>query len=303
LRAIGRFFHRPYAFAAVYALCLVLICAAILLDVFVIPRAQQSIQAQERIAQALEPGETTVTNTSYHDQNIRITIETLRTEDTNVYVADIQLTDASLLRAAFAQDTYGRNIKGTTSETAAAHDAILAINGDNYGARDAGFVLRNGVLYRGTARPASEDDALLVDAAGDFHILDEVGTDAAALTGAWQVFAFGPALVRDGEVAVADGEEIAYARHASVENPRTAIGQVGALHYVMVVTDGRTRDSEGLTLLELAELMQSLGCQTAYNLDGGGSSTLVFLGEVINQPTAGRSIKEREINDIVYIGY
>ncbi|MDR0898472.1 MAG: phosphodiester glycosidase family protein, partial [Oscillospiraceae bacterium] len=66
---------------------------------------------------------------------------------------------------------------------------------------------------------------------------------------------------------------------------------------------GRTRDSEGFTLLELAKLMQSLGCQTAYNLDGGGSSTLVFLGEVINQPTAGRSIKEREINDIVYIGY
>ncbi|MDR0897569.1 MAG: phosphodiester glycosidase family protein [Oscillospiraceae bacterium] len=303
MRAIGRFFRKPYAFAAVYALCLLLACAAILLDAFVIPRAQQPAQVEQTAPQALMPGETMVTDTSYQDQNIRITIETLRTEGTNVYVADIQLTDASLLRAAFAQDTFGRNIKGTTSETAAAHDAILAINGDNYGARDAGFVLRNGVLYRGTARPASEDDALLVDAAGDFHILDEMKTDEATLEGAWQVFAFGPALVRDGVVAVAEGEEIAYARHASVDNPRTAIGQVEALHYVMVVTDGRTRNSEGLTLLELAELMQSLGCLTAYNLDGGGSSTLVFQGEVINQPTAGRSIKEREINDIVYIGY
>lgn len=54
---------------------------------------------------------------------------------------------------------------------------------------------------------------------------------------------------------------------------------------------------------ELAEFMESLGATTAYNLDGGGSSTMVFEGEVINNPTtSGKSIKEREVNDIVYIG-
>ena len=55
---------------------------------------------------------------------------------------------------------------------------------------------------------------------------------------------------------------------------------------------------------QLAELMQSLGAQIAYNLDGGGSSTMVFQGRVVNNPTTnGRSIRERSVSDIVYIGY
>ena len=57
-------------------------------------------------------------------------------------------------------------------------------------------------------------------------------------------------------------------------------------------------------MLQLAELMQSLGAQVAYNLDGGGSSTMVFQGRVVNNPTTnGRSIRERSVSDIVYIGY
>ena len=58
-----------------------------------------------------------------------------------------------------------------------------------------------------------------------------------------------------------------------------------------------------LSLYELAEFMTSLGCETAYNLDGGGSSTMVFNGTVINKPTTnGHHIKERSVSDIVYIG-
>ena len=87
-------------------------------------------------------------------------------------------------------------------------------------------------------------------------------------------------------------------------NPRTAIGVVDELHYLLVVSDGRTSVSEGLSLYELAEFMQSMNCTIAYNLDGGGSSTMVFNGEVINNPTtSGKSIKERGVSDIVYIGY
>ena len=87
-------------------------------------------------------------------------------------------------------------------------------------------------------------------------------------------------------------------------NPRTAIGILEPLHYVFVVSDGRTEESEGLTLYELAEFMQSIGAATAYNLDGGGSSTIYFNGEVINNPTTdGKSIRERSVSDIVYVGY
>lgn len=74
------------------------------------------------------------------------------------------------------------------------------------------------------------------------------------------------------------------------------------LHYVFVVSDGRTAQSAGLSLLQLAQVMQDYGCTVAYNLDGGGSSTMVFNGEIINNPTDGRSYGERKVSDIIYIG-
>ena len=91
---------------------------------------------------------------------------------------------------------------------------------------------------------------------------------------------------------------------AQITNPRTAIGMIEPLHYIMVVSDGRTEESEGLSLFDLGNLMQDLGCDVAYNLDGGGSSTFWFRGEVLNKPTTfGDVIQERLISDIVYIGY
>lgn len=82
------------------------------------------------------------------------------------------------------------------------------------------------------------------------------------------------------------------------------LGIVDELHYLFVVSDGRTEESKGLTLYELAEFMWSMGVKTAYNLDGGGSSAMYFNGEIINHPTTdGRSIRERSVSDIVYIGY
>ena len=61
-----------------------------------------------------------------------------------------------------------------------------------------------------------------------------------------------------------------------------------SVHYIVIVSDGRTSESSGLTLYEMAELMKSYGVTTAYNLDGGGSSTMYFNGQVINKPTHKR---------------
>ena len=70
------------------------------------------------------------------------------------------------------------------------------------------------------------------------------------------------------------------------------------------MSDGRTSESQGLSLYQMAEIMKSYGVKTAYNLDGGGSSTLYFNGQVINKPTTnGNTISERSVSDIVYIGY
>ncbi len=68
--------------------------------------------------------------------------------------------------------------------------------------------------------------------------------------------------------------------------------------------DVRLKAKDSLSLYQLAEVMKQYGAQTAYNLDGGGSSTLYFNGQVVNNPTTnGNTISERAVSDIVYIGY
>ena len=243
----------------------------------------------------------TITDRSYEDETISIAITECRVYDSAVYVADIQLSSVEYLKTAFAEDSYGKNVTEKTSSIAERNGAILAINGDYYGAQETGYVLRGGVLYRSSASKNQED--LVINADGSFSIITEgeISAEELLADGAQQILSFGPALIVDGTIAVSEGEEVGKAKSS---NPRTAIGVIDPLHYVFVVSDGRTEESEGLSLYELADFMQSLGVTTGYNLDGGGSSTMVFNGEVINNPTSsGRSIKERSVSDIVYIGY
>lgn len=305
-------FKKPFRWAIYYTVVLVTLCVYVLLDAFVIPKPLAAVVSEQSdpsdtshsvVAETTTSSSTAVvTDTSYEDENIQISIKTEETSDTTFYVVDIQVSDAAYLQTALAGDTYGRNIKATTSEIAESSDAILAINGDYYGFRDSGFVLRNGVLYRDTARSSEDDDALIIDTEGDFSILNESETDLSSIDTSTiaQIFSFGPALIEDGEIVVDSSTEVSQSMSS---NPRTAIGQISELHYVMIVADGRTSESEGLSLLELAEEMQARGAETAYNLDGGGSSTLYFNGEIINNPTSGRSEGEREVSDIVYVGY
>lgn len=291
----------------VFALILAAYTVYAALDTFVIVRVLTPDTLPTATAEAsTAPTEAPTTapisaDTEYHDDQIDIVLTTMRVENTTVYVADVQIADISLLKTALAGNTYARNLTETTSVQAANAGAILAINGDYYGAQERGYVLRNGVLYRASAQ--SGTDALVIGADGNFRIINESETSADTLVreGAWQVLTFGPALIKDGQVTVSSSDEVG---RAMTSNPRTAIGQISEGHYLLVVSDGRTKESTGLSLRQLAELMQSLGAQIAYNLDGGGSSTMVFQGRVVNSPTTnGRSIRERSVSDIVYIGY
>ena len=71
---------------------------------------------------------------------------------------------------------------------------------------------------------------------------------------------------------------------------------------MFVVSDGRLENDRGLTLYEMGELMRDLGAKTAYNLDGGGTSTMYFNGRLINKPTTGgNKISERSVSDALCI--
>ena len=327
---------RKYLWGILYGLALTIFTVYLLLDTFVIARVYQVVprengpsvtesenkneedngtekdgennaeteeksENEERDGTTAENGEAKITENSYEDDNISITVTEYRENGTTVYVADVRLSSAEYLKTAFANGAYGKNVTEKTSEIAKNNGAILAINGDYYGSRENGFVLRNGTLYRNSA--ANDREALVVYEDGSFETITEtaVSAESLAAAGAEQIFAFGPSLVVDGEISITEDEEVG---KAQASNPRTAIGIVGKLHYLFVVSDGRTDESEGLSLYELAEFMRSLGAVTAYNLDGGGSSTMYFNGKIINNPTTnGRTISERSVSDIVYIGY
>lgn len=236
---------------------------------------------------------------TYSDSKSKITVTQYRAYDSNIYVADVEVTDGTSILSAFANNTYGRNITDTTSDMAEENNAVLAINGDYYGARQSGYVIRNGVVYRNQGSNG-EDMVISKDGTLSFISESDTTTDSLIQKQAWQVLSFGPVLVENGQVAVSENDEVGM---AMASNPRTAIGTVAKNHYLFVVSDGRTSESAGLSLYELANFMKSLGATNVYNLDGGGSSTMVFQGEVVNNPTTnGNKISERAVSDILYIG-
>ena len=261
-----------------------------------------SIETEETGSSAVNDTETVEGGTvigEYSDSKTSITLKRYRAYDSDIYVADITVSDASALKTALANNTYGRNITDTTSDIADENNAVLAINGDYYGARQSGYVIRNSKLYRNTS---GDRDALVIQKNGEFKFVSESETSAEQLLqdGALQVFSFGPVLLNNSEISVGENEEVGM---AMASNPRTAVGYLGNNHYVFVVSDGRTSESAGLSLYELASFMKESGVVDAYNLDGGGSSTMVFKGEIINNPTTnGHSNQERAVSDIIYIG-
>lgn len=236
---------------------------------------------------------------TYSDSKSKITVTQYRAYDSNIYVADVEVTDGTSILSAFANNTYGRNITDTTSDMAEENNAVLAINGDYYGARQSGYVIRNGVVYRNQGSNG-EDMVISKDGTLSFISESDTTTDSLIQKQAWQILSFGPVLVENGQIAVTENDEVGM---AMASNPRTAIGTVAKNHYLFVVSDGRTSESAGLSLYELANFMKSLGATNVYNLDGGGSSTMVFQGEVVNNPTTnGNKISERAVSDILYIG-
>ena len=218
------------------------------------------------------------------------------------YVADLNLAAGTALRAALAKDTFGENIIENTSTIAKANDAAWAINGDYYGFRGTGIVIRNGVAFRDSG--ARQGLAVFRD--GTLALYDETTTTAAKLIadGAWQTLSFGPGIVNDGKVVsgIESVEVDTNIGNHSIqgEQPRTGLGMIAPNHLVAIVADGRASGySRGVTMTEFAQLFTGLGAQVAYNLDGGGSSVMFYNGALASNPL-GRG-QERGTSDILYV--
>ncbi|MBE5801810.1 MAG: phosphodiester glycosidase family protein [Clostridiales bacterium] len=229
-------------------------------------------------------------NMSYHDDSLDVQVHMIRAYDTPIAVVFVQIADPQQLRTEQAKkypskatmriDTMGKRV-----------NAVVAINADWFTYHNDGIIYRNGERLRNRADETY--DGLAIDVNGDFHIVRPMIEEeyAKITTPIWQSFAFGPALVMDGEVLEIVNRKVTYKQ-------RCAIGQIAPLSYVLVATDGPDQpDSFGLSVPQLAELMHALGAHTAYNLDGGQSTSMLMNMVKIN----GQAPKTmRAIGDIIY---
>lgn len=264
----------------------------------IVPPTVDSKPEEDTAIKAPFTAEVVKTENSYTSKNIAISVEKRTKGEGNslvtYYAADVQLNSIECFRTAFAQDKFGKNIKENVLPLARRYNAILATSGDYYGMNASRTVIRNGTLYR-----ASDVDGDLCVLYRDgtmkiFYDRDVFDATAEMENGAWQAWSFGPSLFKK------DGTPItAYGGYLGKAHPRCAIGYYEAGHYVLVVVDGRdTGYSQGLTMVELANLMKELGCTAAYNLDGGQTAQMVFDGKMVNQPYQNG----RVVSDILYIG-
>ena len=290
----------------IYNIILFLFTGFVLLYEFVIPHGGYVIDDPEIVIEApseelIYPG--TIPSTlqsgtvigTYTSDYMIITIYQIRAYSSNVYVADVVVSDAQLILSALAYNSFGgSNVTQTVSEMATDHDAIFAINADYASHYNEGFVIKNGKILRSST---SSRDAAVLYKDGSFNSLTESDSNINDILddGAWQLWSFGPVLIKNGVsvASVNDGLQ-----RSAANNPRSAIGYVDTNHFMFVTVDGRSTSSTGVDIEELADIMASLNCTEAYNFDGGGSATMWFDNEVVNNPSEG---DERGVGDCVYI--
>lgn len=241
---------------------------------------------------------------NYIDGNISITIQKAQKnsgkDQITLFIADVKLRDINYLHTSFAKNEFGMHITQKLTQIAQNDNALFAVNGDYYGYRNDGIIVRNGILYRNN--PVRDLFALFKN--GTMSVIDEKTANVNNLisSGMLDSFSFGPALVKDGKIAGDFSSVFRDQWFIQGVEPRTGVGFISPDHFIFIVVDGR-KDyySRGMTLTEFANEFLSLGCIAAYNLDGGGSSTMYFKGRIVNNPLGRNGKYERNVSDIIYI--
>ena len=255
----------------------------------------------------------------YASQDLRIEIRrTLDSSKKNrplrCLTAEIFVRDGADFMKVYYNEKESPKKEAEIVKIARKNNLVFAINADWYYYRvkrnansrvmAVGVILReNKILYDDPAKKASSSvpnrDILALFPDGDLKVYAYNDIKAAALQkdGAHDVLSFGPVLVSDGEIT-AQTKTIS-ARQSN--NPRMGLGLVEPGHYVAIMAEGRISESKGCTLVEFAQLFLDKGCTAAYNLDGGGTASMMFMGEYVNKMGSYTADKRLQ-NEVLGIG-
>lgn len=219
----------------------------------------------------------------YKDDGCELTITNYHIVTGRVQVAEVYISDITRLKTALANDSYGRGQREDPLELTERSGAVFSITGDNYSERGGGVVMRNGVMYSSDINR----DICVLNWDGSMELCHQTDFDLADImnNGAYQIWSFGPILLENGEPA---GE---YVTDMTTPCRRSAIGYYEPGHYCFVIMDGE------VTLEELANTMDVLGCESAYALYGGRLAEMNYAGETISTPQEA----DRKCSDIIMI--
>lgn len=252
-----------------------------------------------------------ISENEYRDSTISVKVGEGRWRDAcDYWYADIEIKDPSQLRSAVC----GGSVMGVLTKDGARFgrlvNAVVAMNGDFPAADEKdgyGYTIRMGSLYQDNLQPEGRwnfkrMDILAVDEDADFHIIHQPGPgemdmviDGKRIVNTW---VFGPGLVENGKAVQDFNLSDTWLPMASeVGKQRIALCQVGPLKYKIVCCAPPFIPNTGLTLREFADMLEEMGVETAYNLDGGDSTILFFHGEKVNFKD---SETHRQIRDIIY---
>ncbi|MDO4492708.1 MAG: phosphodiester glycosidase family protein [Clostridia bacterium] len=240
---------------------------------------------------------------SYRSDTLSVTVERHEEPETPLvwHVAHIRMRERNSFRSVIAADI-GKQPRLRAWRMARKQKAVLLITGDNLTTSETpvkGMLIRNDRFY---ADRGYEDSMYFDDGLGMTIIPRKTLDGMETLEGGIRdVYSFGPVLVEDGEI---QWEKIERHRVANNGNPRCGVGMVEPGHLVAIVVDGRQKEfSEGVDLRRFARMFLDEGCSLAYNLDGGGSTAMVFMGENLNQHGGQSWDKQRFLPEALMWGY
>ena len=235
----------------------------------------------------------------YSDPTVEMKAREERIGDVTYWVAEVEIGSPTQLRTMPAY-SFSSSSTAEGKKLSRRANAVLSCNGD-YWWRDVkwkgNYVLRQGQLYMYNL--TGHSDVLLIDEDGDFHIIPKATEENTPVkttpTGrilyqgkqVYNGFCFGPALVTEGKALTIEPDDYMITEKKAA---RMALCQMGPLKYAVVCCY-----RERMTLQEFADLLEALGAQTAYNLDGGASTMMFTRDRMINQNPS-----TREIGDIIY---
>ncbi|MBE6754156.1 MAG: phosphodiester glycosidase family protein [Ruminococcaceae bacterium] len=273
-----------------------------------------------------------ITVQHYEDETITVNCWREQYLGATINMSEVYIAHPTQFRRAFAGGSYESKVRYTPVAIAKNVNAVIAMSADYCQYRKEGVVIHHRKLLRNNA--SRKLDVLLYDVDGNLHTVKDVELESSGILEKYDIlyaFTFGPALVEEGKACDRKHlQNYSMGEVTSVE-PRAAIGQIGERHYILCTVDGRTQrinftqeemdkilaeitdpvlyeqkleefehpgfQPSGLTIVQLANFMESKGCSTAYAMDGGQTATMIFNDKQYNTPAYGG---QRTVSDILY---